>query len=516
MVRTVFVGGRVWTAGLCDSRPLEVLVTGNQITRVARAGELDRAGAEVVDLRGGLLIPGFQDAHIHPGIGGSDLLRCNLLGLDTADQIVSAISDYSQGHPELDWITGGGWLQRAFDPAPTRELLDGLVGGRKAVLHAHSRHSAWASSAALAAAGIDEHTPDPPHGRIDRDDQGRPSGMLHEDAMLLLAPAIPAPTLRDRTHAILSAETQLLRLGITSIQDALVGTGLGLQDHHDAYVGLLGEGGLHLRVTTALWWDPTRGIDQIAELQERRRALETVAPESRIIADTVKMMIDGAGLVFMERDAILEAIVALDAVGFTVHSHSYGEASTRDVLDAVAEARKSNPGSPGRHHIAHLMVIDEDDFERFGALGVTANIQGFWGDRPVVHEMLQPSQLSHDPHQREYAFARLHTAGARLAAGSDWPVSSANPLDAIDVASSRVTRDEERRIDELDRLDVASVLAAYTAGSAFVNGRGNSTGRIARGFLADLAVLDRDILEPDADISGARVQQTWIDGKRVV
>lgn len=523
MQKTALIGGKVWTAGFVAPRRLDVMVEGEHFIDVARAGELDTEGAEVIDLAGRLLLPGFQDAHIHPIAGGNDLSQCNLLGLSTREDILQAIENYSSANPELEWVLGGGWLLRAFAEPPTAKLLDGLVGNRKASLQAHSRHSIWASSAALAAAGIDRSTPDPTDGRIERDADGNPTGLLHEGAMSLLTPVMPQGSDESRADHMLAAQRELLRFGITSVQDALVGEGLGLADFHGAYMQLLEQDALDLRVTTALWWDAARGIEQIAELLERRRRLEQAAPKSRIIADTVKIMVDAADLILMPRDALIEATVALDSAGFTVHYHSYGESSTKNVLDAVEAARNANPASRARHHIAHLMVVEAGDFARFGTLGVTANIQGFWGNLPVLHSMLRPSQLSHDPHRREYAFARLLTAGARLAAGSDWPVSSANPLDAVKVTTQRATRGDEAagEPDELDRLDTATILEAYTAGSAYVNGRADTTGRIAAGYLADFVVLSDDIFAATQhgggeDHAWPSVDQTWVGGQRLI
>jgi predicted amidohydrolase YtcJ len=517
MTAQLFVGGKVWTAGFAGPRQLEVLVRGDRIAEVSRPGEIDVDDAEIVDLSGAVLLPGFQDAHIHPGLGGRELRQCNLLDFDGRPQIEAAIEQYATDHPQLEWIIGGGWSLRAFAAEPpTRELLDRLVGGRRAVLQANSRHTVWASSAALRAAGIDETTPDPEGGRIERHPDGQLTGLLHEQAMTLLTPYLPADSMVGRSESLLTAQTELLRFGVTSMQDALVGTGLGFEDFHATYVALLQQNSLQVRVTTALWWDPFRGTEQISELRERRRLLETVAPRERVIADTVKIMVDGADVILMNRQQLFEATAALDQAGFTVHYHSYGEASTQNVLDAIEAARKANPASRTRHHIAHLMVILESDFARFGALNVSANIQGFWGNLPVYQSMLRPSQLSCDPHRREYAFSRLLAAGARLAAGSDWPVSTANPLDAIRVVTHQETGAKYSSPDELDRLDLPAMLEAYTAGSAYVNGRAETTGRIAPGFLADLVVLKEDFFYEHVDTRHFKVEQTWIDGRRLV
>ncbi len=230
-------------------------------------------------------------------------------------------------------------------------------------------------------------------------------------------------------------------------------------------------------------------------------------------------MVDGTNTVFIDSDAVREATLALDTIGFTCHYHSYGELSTTWVLDAVADARAVNGSGGGRHHIAHLMVIAERDFARFAELDVSANVQAAWGYSTVAHDILGLTTCSDDPHLREYAFGRLAAAGARLVAGSDWPVTTADPLEAMRLEASRgrvrKATGAEGDPDELDRLDLPTLLTAYTAGSAFVNGRAHTTGRIATGFLADLVVLDRDPFSSDESLREVSVDETWIDGQRV-
>jgi predicted amidohydrolase YtcJ len=304
-------------------------------------------------------------------------------------------------------------------------------------------------------------------------------------------------------------------MGITSVQDALVGTGLGMADHHGAFRELLQQSALRLRLTTALWWDQKRGVEQIPEILARRQELEEAAGPDRVVADTVKIMVDGADLLFMDAEAIREATVALDRLGFSVHYHSYGDGTTRWILDAIEAAVRQNGPRARRHHIAHLFVVGEDDFARFAELGVTANVQGFWAGSFVPHDHMHQSTLTDHPEKLEYPFGRLRAAGARLAGGSDWPVTTPDPLVCSRTATGQYIDPEGRReLSEVDRLDLGAMLAAYTAGSAYVNGRERSTGRIARGYLADLVVLDRDVFEGDEALCDATVEQVWIGGRQ--
>ena len=518
--RTVFAGGKVWTDGYGAPRRLDVAVEGDRITELARSGELDLSGARVVDTTGRLLLPGFQDAHLHPGLGGADLLTCDLAGCSSVPEVLDRIRAYAATVPAGGWVVGGGWERELFPRGgPTRQQLDEATGGRPAWMRSYDCHGAWVSSAALRLAGLDETTVDPEHGYLSRDADGTPTGLLEEEAMALVRRHMPEETVPDQKRALLRAQEHLVALGLTSVHDAIVGGGLGMPDQVPAYCELLTDRSLTCRLTAALWWDPARGLDQLDDLQEQRTVLEGCADPAWVIADTVKLMVDGSHTVFLDPAAIREATVALDALGLTCHYHAYGELATHWILDAVAEAREANGASGGRHHVAHLMVIGEEDFARFAALDVTANVQAAWGCSAVAHSIMRLTTCSDDPQRREYAFGRLVAAGARLAAGSDWPVTTADPLEAIRLECGRGRERSAHGAtgdpDELDRLDLPALLKAYTAGSAHVNGRASTTGRIARGFLADLVLLDRDPFEDEESLSRAVVEQTWVHGAQV-
>ncbi len=517
MTSTAFTGGLVWTAGFAAPRELDVLVTGNTITDVADRGALELGDAEIVDLTGRLLMPGFQDAHAHVGTGGVDLLTVDLSVATSVPELYEMIGAYAAAHPELEWVIGGGWNRELFTDGvmPNRQTLDELVGGRPAFMQPYDRHGAWVSSAALERAGVTADTPDPVGGYFRREADGTPTGMVEEEAVPIVRAVMPVQTLEERIAATLRGQEYLLSVGITSVQDAIVGTGLGLTDHHDAYCALAGGPDLRLRVTAALWWDPTRGVEQIPEILERRRQLEEAAGPEKILADTVKIMVDGSDVLFMDAARIRDAVVALDGLGFAIHFHAYGDAATAWILDAVEAAISENGARPRRHHIAHLFVVAEPEFARFAELGVTANVQGFWAGSFVPHEHMGATTRTDHAQELEYPFGRIHAAGARLAGGSDWPVTTADPLVCSLTATGEYVDPEIRRpLAERDKLDALAMFTAYTTGSAWVNGRASSTGRIAPGFLADLVVLDGNVFDgPDA-LRSARVAETWIDGRR--
>ncbi|MFB8135005.1 amidohydrolase [Streptomyces mirabilis] len=515
-----------------------VAVTGDRITAVGNSEVHDLVGpkTEVVDLAGRLLLPGFQDAHVHPVPAGLELSQCDLTGTKTAEETLAAVRAYADAHPEREWITGGGWSMEAFaGGTPTKELLDAVVPDRPVYLPNRDHHGAWVNSRALELAGVTRDTPDPADGRFERDASGEPNGMLQEGAMHYVGRHTPRATAADRLAALLRAQRELHALGITAWQDALVGAFVGMEDPSDAYLTAARDGSLTARVVGALWWDRERGTEQIPELVERRAAFS----HGRLRADSVKLMLDGVaengtaalldpyldrcgcatanrGKSFIDPARLPSYVTELDALGFQCHFHALGDRAVRDALDAVEAARRANGRSDTRPHLAHLQVVHPDDVPRFARLGATANIQPLWAaHEPQMDELTLPF-LGPERASWQYPFGALLRSGARLAAGSDWPVSSADPLQGIHVAVNRVAPDGTGPVFLPDeRIDLTAALMAYTAGSAYANHL-DDTGSVRAGALADLVVLDRDpYAGPPEEIASAKVALTYVGGERV-
>jgi predicted amidohydrolase YtcJ len=530
---TVFDGVRFLPGGT------HVRVHDGKIAAVGTASAL--GPGELVDLAGGTLLPGFIDAHAHPVYAGEQLLRCDLSAERTAAGYAAIIAAYARDHPQDEWITGGGWSMEAFPGGlPARELLDSVVADRPAFLPNRDGHGAWVNSRALAAAGIDAQTPDPWDGRIERDAAGRPTGMLQEGAADLVSRLLPAATEDDWSRALLAAQARLLSLGITGWQDAILDSDHGAAGPFAAYLAAARAGTLVARVVGALWWDRQHGIEQIPGLVERRR----LGQAGKFRASTVKMMLDGvaeshtaamlepyldadgcatgsSGLDFIDPDELPRFVTALDGEGFQVHFHALGDRAVRQALDALAAARNANGGSGRHHHLAHLQVVHPDDVPRFAQLSATANIQPLWAaHEPQMDELTIPF-LGQRRAGWQYPFRSLQAAGAAMCAGSDWPVSSPNPLWGAHVAVNRVgpatagQAGAEPFLPE-QRIDLESILAAYTSGSARINGLATSAGAIMAGMDADLAVVDADLSRiPAGEIGDAAVMQTWVGGRLV-
>ena len=532
----VLTGGPVLTPD--GPSATSVAVTGGRITAVGRTQvhELIGPRTEVVDLAGRLLLPGFQDAHVHPVPAGLELAQCDLSGAKTADDTIAAVRAYADAHPDREWIMGGGWSMEAFEGGtPTKELLDTVVPDRPVYLPNRDHHGAWVNSRALELAGVTRDTPDPADGRFERDAAGEPTGMLQEGAMQYVGRLTPPASAADRLAALLYAQRHLHSLGITAWQDALVGEYIGMDDPSDAYVAAAREGSLTARVVGALWWDRERGAEQIPELVERRTALS----HGRFRATSVKLMLDGVaetgtaalldpyldkcgcatanrGSSFIDRDQLPAYVTELDALGFQCHFHALGDRAVRDALDAVEAARKANGPSDTRPHLAHLQVMHPDDVLRFAHLGATANIQPLWAaHEPQMDELTIPF-LGPERAARQYPFGALLRSGARLAAGSDWPVSSPDPLQGIHVAVNRVAPGGSGPVFlPAERIGLMDALTAYTAGSAYANHL-DETGSVRMGALADLTVLDRDpFAGPTEAIAGTKVALTYVGGELV-
>ncbi|HTS97416.1 MAG TPA: amidohydrolase [Streptosporangiaceae bacterium] len=530
---SVFDGRRFLPRGTC------VRVGGGRITGVGPAGPAGRA--EVVDLQGGTIVPGFIDAHVHPLFAGAQLRACDLRQAATAPGYARLVADYAREHPDAEWITGGGWSLDAFPGGmPDRHALDAVVPGRPVFLPNRDGHGAWVNSRALALAGIDRSTPDPPDGRIERDAAGEPTGMLQEGAAHLVSRLLPPATDGDWDQALLAAQSHLLSLGITGWQDAIVGRPHGAEgaDPADAYLRAARAGTLIANVVGALWWDRHRGLEQLPGLVARRAEGQA----GRFRATSVKMMLDGiaeshtaamlepyldghgcatdhSGLDFIDPGELPRFVTALDREGFGVHFHALGDRAVRHALDAVEEARRVN-GRPGqRHHLAHLQVVHPDDVPRFARLSATANIQPLWATHePQMDELTIPF-LGERRSAWQYPFRSLLEAGTDLCAGSDWPVSSPNPLWGAHVAVNRsLPADAGGHGREpflpRQRLGLAPALAAYTSGSARINGLDAVTGSIRPGRDADFAIIDADLSQVgDHEISRAAVTATWVRGQ---
>ena len=502
--------------------------------RIAALGSARDAGSwagpstRVFELEGRTVLPGFQDAHLHPAHGGLAAAQCYLFDADSRDACLDAVARYAAEHPELEWIEGGGWSIDSFaGGTPSRGDLDAVVPDRPVFLDNRDGHGGWVNSRALELAGVTADTPDPPDGRIEREPSGEPQGTLHEGAMDLVRRLLPPISQEEWEAAILRAQEELHALGITAWQDAAV-----TAETYPAYLALAGRGALTMRMEGNLLWE--RGADdgQLEELVSRRDA----GSAGRLRLRGAKIFVDGvlenftgavlepyvgtdnAGLSMHEPEELAQLVTALDAHGFQVHMHTIGDRAVREALDATAAAHRANGARDRRFHLAHVQLVHPDDLPRFAELGVAANVSPYWACRSDYVTVLTEPFIGPERSARMYPFGSLRRAGARLAFGSDWTVSTPNPLLEIEVAVTRTPIDDRSAEPLLpdEALDLPTALETFTAGSAWVNFLAEETGTIEPGKLADLVVLDRDVLDPGAGpIGDAKVLLTLVEGEAV-
>jgi predicted amidohydrolase YtcJ len=537
----VFLGATVETVSpLRGPTPDAVAVADGRIVAVGTSADVQQLigkATRVLRLNGDTLLPGFQDAHTHPVQGELTAMACDLSELPAAE-FDAAIRGYAARHPERPWIVGAGWSVTDYpDAAPTRAALDELVPDRPAFLWSRDGHSAWVNSRALELAGITSATDDPPGGLIVRDADGSPAGTLREGAVSLVEEHVPPASAAEHDAALSAVQRRMHAFGITAWQDASVYDSGACARQLEAYRAAAEAGRLEARVVASLFWDPRHGLEQVEGFVAQREA----ASVGRLQAGTVKIWVDGViegltgalldpyldehgaltdnrGMALVPPEALREAVVALDAAGLQVHMHAIGDAAVRSALDAIEAAQATNGPSELRHHIAHIQLIHPDDLPRFAALDATGNMQPIWAcHEPTIDERTIPF-LGPERTAWQYPFASLLRRGARLAAGSDWPVSSANPLLEIEVAMTRVDHLDRAGTAFLpeERLSLDAALSAFTIGSAYVSHLDDQTGSIEPGKLADLALLDRNVRAAEAGpIGEASVMATWVEGREV-
>lgn len=531
----VFINGGVYTVDDERSWAEAVAVDDGEIVFVgSNDGAADFIGSntQVTDLADGMLMPGFHDGHAHVRYGGMAESGCDLAYAVDLAEIRAHLIDclQSREYGPGDWALGGQWPLAAFpDSGPTKDMLDEIFPERPAFFGDAFGHNAWVNSRALEIAGIDATTPDPPQGVIVRDPgTGEPSGTLRDAAMKLVEQHIPAPTAEERYQGLLAGLRQANAYGIT----AFIEPGSNEADMAP-YLEAARRGELTARVIASLspiGALPDRFGPEIFDLLEKRETFR-----SRYLdVDSVKVYIDGVietrtsfmlepyldgsnFAPFYEQGELNDFYRKFDAMGLQIHTHAIGDAAIRSALDAYEYAAAENGPNDNRHQIVHLQLIDEEDIPRFGELGVAANFQCLWC-YPDVYIDYAVDIVGKQRVERFYPVKSILESGGLLVGGSDWNVSSLNPLDAIETAVRR--RDPEsgdgRALGEEQAIDLGAALDMYTRNAARIMRLDDRTGTIETGRRADLIVLDRNLFGiPPTEINEARVLLTLMDGRVV-
>lgn len=471
----------------------EVAAAGERIIAVGpKARATAGRSAAVIRLRGDAW-PGLIDSHIHLEELADLKLTVDLGGSPNVGEALRRIKESAPRVPRDGWIVGAGWYNDAWpDPAfPTRKQLDGAAGGRPAFLRRKDGHSAWVSSAALARAGIDRASPDPPGGTIDRDERGEPTGILRETAMQLVADLVPPPTESDFDAATARALADLSRLGLTTVHSMDGPRGLAsLQRLH-------ARGKLTVRVNYNL---PLADLPHALRMGVRSgwgdawlRFWGVKAFLDGSLGSRTAQMLDGSGVERLAQPLLLEMIESCARAELNVCLHAIGDGAVRRALDALSTT--SGQWRGWRPRIEHAQCVNAKDMVRMARLGVIASMQPLHAiaDRELA-DALWPDVVG-----QSYAWRALEKAGVRLAFGSDAPVESADPLAGIDAAASWRKRASWHPELAITR---ASALRAYTSGAAFASGMEKEVGALRPSKLCDMTVVD-----------GGRVVATVVGGQ---
>jgi len=530
--------GRVWGAAgpataiaMADDR---ILMAGSE----EQVRLLSDRQTTVIDAAGGLIMPGFNDAHVHFLMGARNLRNLELSEETTVDGILRRIAEFARTNPDRDWLLGRGWFYSVFPGGlPDRALLDPVVSDRPVAIEAFDSHSTWVNTAALARLGIADETPNPPRGEIQRDAAGRATGILKESAMELVDPFLPSCTTEADAESLAAAASMAHRQGITSVQEA------GASPKQFANYRLLRASGRPMvRVRLGQRMEP--GLS-MADWSERLDEFEALAFPHRddpwISAGILKAFADGVvetgtaamltpyegltagqpgalGYPHWEPGELAEAVRIADRRGWQVQIHAIGDAAVRTALDAYERAALVNGPRERRHRIEHIETIDTADIPRFGALGVVASMQPYHADPEPAPRELFTSKIGPERASRGWAWRSIRQAGGRLAFGSDWPIVSFDPFLGINSAVNRTTPDGRPAGGWLpqERLPLEEALAGYTSGSAWAAHQNRTKGTLEPGMLADVVVLDRDLFAtPAAEIPNSRVQVTIVGGRVV-
>ena len=557
MSATIFRGGTIWT-GTGDTTDALLVINGvvEALGERARQSYSEYFHVDEVDLDGGFLMASFGDGHAHPLPGGLEAVGPQVRRATSVDEIVEAVRVFAVQHPDDEWILGASY-ESSLAPGGLFDArwLDAAVPDRPVMLRAWDYHTVWCNSAALARAGITADTPDPVLGEIPRRDDGSVLGTLREwGAVDLVRAVIPERDPQVSVAALRTAADYYLARGVTWVQDAWVEPA-----DVDTYVAAARQGALGVRFNLGLYADPRYFQSQLAHFGEAPRRVDGLM-SPMLTAQTVKFFADGVvenetgallepycsslhnhgglgapparggersdpgnnhGMQVWEGGALADAARAVDDLGLQIHIHAIGDAAVRQALDAIEHVVEANGPRDRRPVIAHAQLVADEDLDRFAELGVIANMQPLWAQLDAVMTELTIPRLGQERTAKQYRMRTLDESGARLAFGSDWPVSSGAPLDGIAVAVSRRTAagEPEGGWTPGEILGIERALLAATAGvaeQAFAERLSAPWGRIVPGASADLVWLDRDPrITPALELPAVAVRATYLRGRCV-
>ena len=528
----IVVNGKVYPGGAAGFAEA-VAVRGNSILRVGTNQDIRALAGQataVIDARGGAVVPGLNDSHLHVISGGLSLQQAALGDSATLEALQKAIREFAAAHPDRPWVLGRGWTYMAVPGGlPTKQQLDEAVPDRPAVMVAYDGHTCWANSRALKLAGVTAATPDPDGGAIVKDPKtGEPTGALKESAQGLVRKLVPAWTREDRLTAVRAAVAMAHRLGVTSVQNA----GASAEDMA-LFEELRKSGELKVRVYSAMSVEPGFGeadadaIDLVRKKYGDDPILKTGAAkmyiDGVIESHTAVMLAPYAnkpvkGEPIWKPEEFRRVIAMLDRRGWQVWVHAIGDGGVRMTLDAFEQAALASPAPAvgRRHRIEHIETTDAADIPRFAKLNVIASQQPFHGTPNSLGVWIP--NIGDERASRGWVYGSILRAGGRVAFGSDWAVVSMDPRIGIHTAINRTSLDGTPAGGWLpeQKIPMTAAVDGYTSGAAYASFDERRKGTLAPGMLADIAILSTDIFAaPPERFLDAKVETTIFDGKVV-
>jgi predicted amidohydrolase YtcJ len=525
----IITNAKIWTVDKVRPRAEALAIVGERIVAVGSAADMDSwhgPQTKVVDAQGRLLLPGFNDAHVHFVDGGDHLQQVQLKDAATPDNFAQRIAQRARKTPKGEWITGGDWDEQKWSPPelPTRQLIDPVTPNTPVFVNRYDGHESLANSVALQLANITSKTPDPPGGQIVRDAQGNPTGVLRDAAQDLVAKVMPPMSHAHRMRAIHQAMEYAASLGVTSVQDMNPS-----YDDVKAYSELQEKGDLTLRIYVAPmeteWKDQAKigirhafGTPLLRMGAVKGYADGSLGSETAYFFDPYTDNPKSHGLLSAEMhppSAMLQRLKGADAAGLQLCIHAIGDRAISMTLDMFEQIEKSNGKRDRRWRIEHSQHMAAKDFSRYAQLGVIASVQPYHAidDGRWAEKRIGPDRI-----KRTYAFRTFLENGVRLAFGTDWSVAPLSPLWTIYAAVTRATLDGKNPdgwIPE-QKLTVPEAVEAYTMGSAYAEFQEKDKGSISPGKLADFVVLGDDIFHiPASQIKNVKVEATYVGGKLV-
>ena len=534
----VFINGSIHTFNQELTVVTAIAIDDGLITLVGTNEEINRSigeMTEVIDLKGKMMMPSFHDAHSHPVWSGVDQLKCVVSESYDIDIMQAQLKEClsSELTKETGWIVGTQLNIGVFPSGNVdKSFLDKISKDIPIYVDAEDGHNGVANSKALEIAGISKETPNPENGIIEKDPlTGEPSGTLREpSAMNMVKSIMPKDSAGLYDKGLYFAQDLAHSFGITASIAASVG-----ERHMATYKRAADRGDLELRIITCLEFGDTLFSQDPVTFEEVYRN-RTQYSDSRINVDCIKIFIDGVlegqtgavlepylgtdnyGQLYLEQDVLNAVVTRFDSENIQIHTHAIGDRAVRSTLDAFEYAISMNGKTDNRHHISHLQMIDEEDIPRFSELGVAANFQAAWALPDEYITEINTPELGIERVNRMYPIGSVFRANGLIVGGSDWAVSTMNPLVAIETAVRRQDPDDRVSgfLNKNESIDLTEILKAYTINAAYLMHQEKYTGSIEVGKVADLIILEKNLYNIAVDeISEVKVLQTLLEGKTV-